>query len=132
MPQKVRKGESQSVSQTVTVDIDKEVYEEIKQKAVQKRFFVKDYVNSILKMNVEKDKFLERYAPHLSVDEMQEPNVIILKDTERRGLVDVRVVDSELRCDADESTDCVHAHFVWALPEVAKLNIKRPPTAPKR
>jgi len=128
MSENAPKGEAQ----TVTVDIDKAVYEEIKKKAAQKRYFVKNYVNEALRMMVEKDRFLERYAPHLSLDDLQEPNVIVLKDTEKRGLVDVRVVDGELRCDVDRTTDCVHTHFAWALQEVAKLDVKRPPTAPKR
>lgn len=115
----------------VTVNIYKENYEILKKKAYSKRYTAEEYINSLLSINIEKDAFLARYAPHLSLDSMQEPNLIMLMDTDKRGLVDVRVIDGELHCDDHKTTDCVHTHFVWAMPEVAKLNIKRPPTAPE-
>jgi hypothetical protein len=111
------------------VDIYMENYSILREQASKKRYFIKDYINQILDLAIQKDKFLERYAPFLSVDSFIDDRITLLDSnpSSKFKYIDVKVRDHELICEQDETTDCVHCHFVWAIPEIAKLNLKKPP-----
>jgi len=109
----------------VTVDIYKENYDFYKQKAEEKRFTVKELINELLENQIEKEKFLQRIAPSLSIESIDQ-NRMTLKDSTKREFIDVFLKNFTLICSKDNSTDCIHCHFVWAIPEVAKMNLKKP------
>ena len=104
----------------VTVEIFVENYEKMKQRANQKRLNIKEYVNDFLQGYLEKEEFLSRVAPSLSVDSYQE-NRITLKDVKKKILVDVFYVSGELQCEADQSNNCIHTKFIWMIPEISKI-----------
>lgn len=104
----------------VTVEIFIENYEKIKQRAIQKRLNIKEYVNDFLQLYLEKEEFLSRVAPSLSVDSY-EGNRITLKDVKKKVLVDVFYINGELQCDADQSNNCIHTKFIWMIPEISKI-----------
>lgn len=108
----------------ITVEIYKENYEFYKQKAEDKRFTIKELINDLLENQIEKEKFLQRIAPSLSIESIEQ-NRMTLKDSNKREFIDVFLKNSKLECSKDNSTDCVHCHFVWAIPEFAKLNLKK-------
>jgi hypothetical protein len=111
------------------VDIYMENYQVLKEQARHQRYYIKEYINRILELAIQKDKFLERYAPYLSVDSFIDDRITLLDSNPQTKFkyIDVKVRDHELICEQDEKTDCVHCHFVWAIPQVAKLNLKKPP-----
>lgn len=104
----------------VTVEIFLENYEKIKQRAVQKRLNIKEYVNDFIQLYLEKEEFLTRVAPSLSVDSY-EGNRITLKDVKKKILVDVYYVNGDLQCEVDQSTNCIHTKFIWMIPEISKI-----------
>lgn len=104
----------------VTVEIFLENYEKLKKRAIQKRLNIKEYVNDFLKVYIEKEEFLSRVAPSLSVDSY-EGNRITLKDVKKKILVDVFYVNGELQCEADQSNNCIHTKFIWMIPEISRI-----------
>lgn len=104
----------------VTVEIFVENYEKMKQRAMQKRLNIKEYVNDFIQLYLEKEEFLSRVAPSLSVDSY-EGNRITLKDTNKKVLVDVFYSSGELQCDVDQSNNCIHTKFIWMIPEISKI-----------
>jgi hypothetical protein len=104
----------------VTVEIFIENYEKMKQRAIQKRLNIKEYVNDFLQLYLEKEEFLSWVAPSLSVDSY-EGNRITLKDTNKKVLVDVFYSSGELQCDVDQSNNCIHTKFIWMIPEISKI-----------
>ncbi|HET6590727.1 MAG TPA: hypothetical protein VFG45_11255 [Candidatus Nitrosocosmicus sp.] len=104
----------------VTVEIFVENYEKMKQRAIQKRLNIKEYVNDFLQLYLEKEEFLSRVAPSLSVDSY-EGNRITLKDINKKVLVDVFYSNGELQCDVDQSNNCIHTKFIWMIPEISKI-----------
>ena len=104
----------------VTVEIFVENYEKMKQRANQKRLNIKEYVNDFLQGYLEKEEFLARVAPSLSVDSYQ-GNRITLKDIKKKILVDVFYVSGDLQCEADQSNNCIHTKFIWMIPEISKI-----------
>lgn len=104
----------------VTVEIFIENYEKMKQRAIQKRLNIKEYVNDFIQLYLEKEEFLSWVAPSLSVDSY-EGNRITLKDTNKKVLVDVFYSNGELQCDVDQSNNCIHTKFIWMIPEISKI-----------
>jgi hypothetical protein len=105
----------------VTVKILRRTYDKLKARAISNRYNVVEYTNNLLCHALDKEEFAERYAPNLSLDEI-EGNRATLKDTKKRQLIDVYFIDNELHCEADSgSTICMHVKYLWILPQVAKL-----------
>ncbi len=84
-----------------------------------------NFVNELLLMNVEKDAFLRKYAPKLA-KVAYEDNILFIKDFELDRTVEIYLRDHHLYCNLDNSKDCVHIHYALALPEVGRLQIRRP------
>lgn len=104
----------------VTVDIIQENYTKIKAKATAKKLKVRQYVNDILSDYLEKEEFVHRIAPFLSIDSYED-NRITVKDVNAKVLVDVYYKDGKLWCEKDETTDCKHTQFVWMAPDIYKM-----------
>src|SRR5690606_39324369 len=51
--------------EVITVEIFKETYDVMKANAEKKRWNTKDYINTVLMEAIERDKFLQSYAPSL-------------------------------------------------------------------
>ena len=111
--------------EVVTVEIFKETYEIMKSVAQKNRWNTKDYINSVLQGAVETDKFLKAYMPFLS-KVAYESNTLFIKDSKTKQIAEVQLRDRMLFCNVCESNDCIHIHYALALPEAAKLYLKRP------
>ena len=97
-----------------------ENYQKMKERAIQKRLNIKEYVNDFLQVYLEKEEFLSRVAPSLSVDSY-EGNRITLKDVKKKILVDVFYVNGDLQCEINQSNNCIHTKFIWMIPEISKI-----------
>ena len=110
--------------EVITVEIFRDTYEIMKSEAERKRWNTKDYINSVLKDAIERDKFLQAYAPYLS-KVGYEGNILFIKDSKLGKVAEIYLRDRTLYCNVCESKDCIHIHFALALPEAAKLFLKR-------
>ena len=111
--------------EVVTVEIFKDTYDTMKSTAEKMRWNTKEYINSVLAEALERDKFLQAYAPYLSKVAYQE-NILFIRDAKKNKTAEVFLKDRALYCGLCESKDCVHIHYAFVLPEVAKLFLKRP------
>lgn len=103
-----------------TISIQKEVYEKLSSKAKERNADLKGFVNELLVMNIEKEEFMSKYAPMIQYIAAQD-NKIILKDSKKNQFTEVFKKNSNLYCTLDESSDCIHIHYVLALPELGKI-----------
>jgi hypothetical protein len=111
--------------EVVTVEIFKDTYDTMKSTAEKMRWNTKEYINSVLAEALERDKFLQAYAPYLSRVAYQE-NILFIRDVKKNKTAEVFLKDRALYCGLCESKDCVHIHYAFVLPEVTKMFLKRP------
>jgi hypothetical protein len=110
--------------EVITVEIFKETYDAMKVIATRKRWSAKDYINTVLMEAIERDKFLRSYAPSLS-KVGYEDDILFIRDIKLGKTAEIYLRDRSLYCNVCECKDCVHIHYALALPEVAKLYIRR-------
>src|SRR5215212_8749233 len=106
--------------EVITVEIFKETYDAMKVIATRKRWSAKDYINTVLMEAIERDKFLQSYAPSLS-KVGYEDDILFIRDIKLGKTAEIYLCDHSLYCNICECKDCVHIHYALALPEVAKL-----------
>jgi hypothetical protein len=110
--------------EVITVEIFKETYDTMKLIAIRRRWSAKDYINSVLMEAIERDKFLQSYAPSLS-KVGYEDDILFIRDAKLGKTAEIYLRDRSLYCNVCETKDCVHIHYALALPEVAKLFLRR-------
>ena len=110
--------------EVITVEIFKETYDAMKVIATRKRWSAKDYINTVLMEAIERDKFLQSYAPSLS-KVGYEDDILFIRDIKLGKTAEIYLRDHSLYCNVCECKDCIHIHYALALPEVAKLYIRR-------
>ena len=111
--------------EVITVEIFKETYDVMKAHAEKKRWNTKDLINTVLVEAIERDRFLQSYAPYLSKIGF-ESNVLFIRDSKLGKTAEVYLRDRALYCNVCGSKDCAHIHYSLALPEVAKLYLRKP------
>ena len=117
--------------EVITVEIFKETYDAMKVIATTKRWSAKDYINTVLMEAIERDKFLQSYAPSLS-KVGYEDDILFIRDIKLGKTAEIYLRDRSLYCNVCECKDCIHIHYALALPEVAKLYIRRLVPSTKR
>ncbi|HJS82354.1 MAG TPA: hypothetical protein VJ742_05905 [Nitrososphaera sp.] len=110
--------------EVITVEIFKGTYEVMKALATKRRWNTKDYINTVLMEVIERDKFLQSYAPSLSKIGY-ENNILFIRDARISKTAEIYLRDRALYCNVCDSKDCVHIHYALALPEVAKLYLRK-------
>ncbi|AIC16933.1 hypothetical protein NVIE_026640 [Nitrososphaera viennensis EN76] len=111
--------------EVITVEIFKQTYEVMKSAAEKMHWNTKEYINSVLVEAIERDRFLQSYAPYLSKIGYQD-NILFIRDSKAGKTAEVYLKDRTLYCGLCESKDCSHIHYAFALPEVAKMFLKKP------
>lgn len=111
--------------EVITVEIFKETYDVMKANAEKKHWNTKDLINTVLAEAIERDRFLQSYAPYLSKIGYED-NVLFIKDSKLGKTAEVYLRDRSLYCNICESKDCTHIHYALALPEVSKLYLRKP------
>jgi hypothetical protein len=111
--------------EVITVEIFKQTYDTMKTNAEKLKWNTKEYINSILAEAIERDRFLQTYAPSLSKVGYQD-NILFIRDAKAGKTADVFLKDKVLYCGLCESKDCIHIHYAFALPEVAKMFLRKP------
>ena len=111
--------------EVITVEIFKETYDLMKANAERMKWNTKEYINSVLTESIERDKFLQSYAPFLSKVGYQD-NILFIRDAKISKTAEIYLKDRGLYCGLCESKDCMHIHYAFVLPEVAKMFLKKP------
>lgn len=83
------------------------------------------YVNELLAEVLDKDEMIRLMAPHLSLSAVSS-TVLFIRDQHGSRTAEVYVHDQQLYCDLDKSKSCEHVRFAFAIPEVSKLQLKKP------
>ncbi len=78
------------------------------------------FVNDLIWHVIEADELLSQKAPFLSEMGMTEDGVTI-RDAKLDRIVEVKVRNGELVCNLDNSNDCIHVGFAYAIPEVYRI-----------
>ena len=111
--------------EVITVEIFRDTYEIMKSVAGKKRWNTKEHINSVLREAIDREKFLQAYAPYL-LKVGYEGNILFIKDSKNGKTAEIYLREQMLYCNICESKDCIHIHYALALPETAKLYLKRP------
>jgi len=109
----------------ITVEIFKETYDVMKTTAAKRRWNTKEYINTVLVEAIERDRFLQAYAPFLSKIGFED-NILFVRDSKLGKTAEVYLRDRTLYCNVCDSRDCIHIHYALALPEIAKLYLRKP------
>lgn len=121
----ITKGDKQVVIHRDLVARLQSKWEERKVRLPQTNKTFNGFVNELLSDVIEKDEFLQKYAPTLSL-EGHSYNVLFIRDAKRKALAEIYRHDSKIKCALCNTFDCEHVHFALAVPEVAKLRLKNP------
>ncbi len=106
----------------ITVDIEKDIYESLKIKAETGRYTIKEFINNILRIEMERSEKLLKSLPRLSMYGYKKNSTIFVGDKKLGdGFADVFVMDGKMRCDECESYNCEHAQFAALQPEAIEL-----------
>jgi len=109
----------------ITVEIFKQTYDVMKSNAEKLKWNTKEYINSVLTEAIERDRFLQTYAPNLSKVGYQD-DILFIRDAKAGKTAEVYLKDRALYCGLCRSKDCIHVHYAFALPEVVRIYPKRP------
>ncbi len=110
--------------EVITVEIFREAYEIMKCVALKKRWNTKDHINSVLKEAIDRERFLQAYAPYLLKAGCEE-SVLFIKDSKLGKTAEVYLRVQMLHCNICESRGCSHIHYVLGLPKATKLFLRR-------
>jgi hypothetical protein len=111
----VRKGKT-------TVYVSHPTYPLIKAEAESQRYSVKEYINKILEQHLEKQEFLSKVVPDLSLDSLDyEINKVVIKDSRLGRLYNVYFRNFQMECESCRSYDCLHTRYAFTLDDIYRL-----------
>ena len=103
-----------------TLTVTEEVYHKVKAKAEHEKRSIASYTSQVLASILEADEKLSHYAPSIEVIGFN-GNSVILRDHKIGRIVEVYLSKKEASCVLDNSDDCIHVSFCYALPQVSKV-----------
>lgn len=110
-----------------TVQISEYVYNKLREEIekAKRRTTLASLVDSILLEHLETSELMRQYGPFLSYVS-HSGDTIYINDWRQRRIAGVRINMKEngsfsLYCDLDDSDNCVHIGFVFAIPEFYKI-----------
>ena len=81
------------------------------------------FVNEFIWYHIKEQDVLRRYGPFLTWMGAYD-NIFSVYDYKLGKTVEIQVADKELYCREDDTTNCVHIGFCYAVPEVYKRLIE--------
>ena len=100
--------------EVITVEIFKETYDAMKVILTRRRWSAKDYINTVLIEAIERDKFLQWFAPSLA-RVGYEDDILFILDTKIGKTAEIYLRDRSLNCNVCESKGCVHIRYAHSL-----------------
>jgi hypothetical protein len=111
----VRKGKT-------TVYVSHPTYPLLKAEAESQRYSVKEYINKILEQHLEKQEFLSKVVPDLSLDSLDyEINKVVIKDSRLGRLYNIYFRNFQMECESCRSSDCLHTRYAFTLDDIYRL-----------
>jgi len=105
-----------------TVYISHPTYPSLKAEAEGQRYSVKEYINKILEQHLEKQEFLSKVVPDLSLDSLDyEINKVVIKDSRLGRLYNVYFRNFQMECESCRSSDCLHTRYAFTLDDIYRL-----------
>jgi hypothetical protein len=105
-----------------TVYISYPTYPLIKAEAEAQRYSVKEYINRILEQHLEKQEFISKVVPDLSLDSLDyEINKVVIKDSRLGRLHNVYFRNFQMECETCRSSDCLHTRYAFTLDDIYRL-----------
>jgi hypothetical protein len=105
-----------------TVYISHPAYPLLKAEAESQRYSVKEYINKILEQHLEKQEFLSKVVPDLSLDSLDyEINKVVIKDSRLGRLYNVYFRNFQMECESCRSSDCLHTRYAFTLDDIYRL-----------
>ncbi len=105
-----------------TVYILHPTYPLIKAEAEAQRYSVKEYINKILEQHLEKQEFLSKVVPDLSLDSLDyEINKLVIKDFRLGRLHNIYFRNFQMECETCRSSDCIHTRYAFTLDDIYRL-----------
>ena len=101
-----------SKSDTITVNIEKQLYSEISKEAEEIKDNVKHTVESILSKHLARKKKAEELWDGLKIYENVNDHILIASPKDRK-FYDIERHDDKMYCKQDKSESCKHVSFVW-------------------
>jgi hypothetical protein len=74
---------------------------------------------------IERDRLLRSCDPSLSKIGYED-NILSIWDAKKSKTAEIYLRDRSIYCNVCDSRDCVHIHYALALPETAKLYLRKP------
>jgi len=106
----------------VTVEIKKDTYQILTNKAIKSNMSIRELVNSVLLRDIENEKFLKRIAPALSLIHITDQDVLIRDENNKKSrVIQISIHNGSYWCDVDDSNNCKHIRFMLILPESIKF-----------
>lgn len=103
-----------------TIAIDREIYDNISERAGAKKVKIVTEANEILSLFLMKEQFLQKWAPHLHLYKTGESSLSIIDDNSKR-IIEIDLKDNRVWCDTCDKDNCMHCYFAMACFEIAYL-----------
>jgi hypothetical protein len=117
-----QRGQISAKKKKTTVYISHPTYPLIKAEAEAQRYSVKEYINRILEQHLEKQEFLSKVVPDLSLDSLDyEINKVVIKDSRLGRLHNVYFRNFQMECETCRSSDCLHTRYAFTLDDIYRL-----------
>lgn len=117
-----QRDQTSAKKKKTTVYISHPTYPLIKAEAEAQRYSVKEYINRILEQHLEKQEFLSKVVPDLSLDSLDyEINKIVIKDSQLGRLHNVYFRNFQMECETCRSSDCLHTRYAFTLDDIYRL-----------
>jgi hypothetical protein len=115
-------NQQEAKKEKTTVYISHPTYPLIKAEAEAQRYSVKEYINKILEQHLEKQEFLSKVVPDLSLDSLDyEINKLVIKDSRLGRLHNVYFRNFQMECETCRSSDCIHTRYAFTLDDIYRL-----------
>jgi hypothetical protein len=115
-------NQTSAKKEKTTVYISHPTYPLIKAEAEAQRYSVKEYINRILEQHLEKQEFLSKVVPDLSLDSLDyEINKVVIKDSRLGRLHNVYFRNFQMECETCRSSDCLHTRYAFTLDDIYRL-----------
>ncbi len=107
------------------LNVPQAVYERIKEEADKRGSTISSLAEQVILENLETQELMKEYGPFLSYVDNSE-NTIFINDWRLQRIAAVRIQEKQdgsvsLFCELDQSENCVHVGFVFALPKFYKI-----------
>ena len=124
MSPRPKSDEPKGRGQTSIDLLNEQTYKFLVAKAAKNGTSLRKITNDILDMVRKKEEFLENNLPRFRMVEFHD-DLIVIHDREQKVYAEVGLSDGYVHCNHDNSNDCEHVTYAYAVLELGLLEPKR-------